>query len=134
MITKKKTKPKKITKPIKKKAAKKVISKKRVAKKNIKKTISKKKTIKPIKIKESEGKLIGRVIHFFDHIGVAVIKLNSGLRVKDKIQIVGGDIDFKQEIKSMQIDHVNIKKAKPKDEIGLRVSKKVRPGYRVFKI
>jgi hypothetical protein len=120
MVIKKKAKPKKVAKkPIKKK----VILKKK-----------QKKIVKKIKIKESDGKLIGRVIHFFDNIGVAVIKLNSGLTIGDKIQIVGGDIDFKQEVKSMQIEHEKIKRAKPKDEIGLKVSKKIRTGYRVFKI
>lgn len=134
MVTKKKTKPKKIaTRTSKKKVVKKKPTKK-VIKKEVKRVTPKKKIVKTIKIKESEGKLIGRVVHFFDHIGVAVIKLNSGLSVKDKIQIVGGDIDFKQEVKSMQVEHKNIKKAKPKDEIGLKISKKVRPGYRVFKI
>ena len=34
----------------------------------------------------------------------------------------------------MQIEHKAVKKAKPKNEIGLKVSKRVRPGYRVFKI
>ncbi len=34
----------------------------------------------------------------------------------------------------MQVEREKIKKAKPKDEIGLKVSKKVRAGYRVFKI
>ncbi len=135
MVTKKKKKTKKVAKkPAKKKVAKKKIAKKRIIKKKIKKATRQKKIVKSIKIKESEGKLIGRVVHFFDHIGVAVIKLNSGLSAKDKIQIVGGDIDFKQEVKSMQIEHRGIKKAKAKDEIGLKVSKKVRPGYRVFKI
>lgn len=135
MVIKKKTKPKKVTKkPIKKKAKKIVKRKKIVLKKKPKKAVIKKKTVKTVKIKESEGKLIGRIVHFFDNIGVAVVKLNSGLIVGDKIQIVGGDIDFKQEVKSMQIEHEKIKKAKPKDEIGLKISKKARAGYRVFKI
>jgi putative protease len=126
MVIKKKTKPKKITKkPIKGKA---------VVKKKVKKAAPKKKVVKKIKIKESDGKLIGRVVHFFDNINVAVIKLKSGLAIGDEIQIVGGDVDFKQEIKSMQMDHEKIQKAKPKDEIGLKVSKQVRAGYRVFKI
>jgi len=135
MVTKKKKKTKKVAKkPAKKKIVRKKAAKKRIIKKKARKPARKKKIVKAIKIKESDGKLIGRVVHYFDHIGVAVIKLTSGLAVKNKIQIVGGDIDFKQDVKSMQIEHGNIKKAKAKDEIGLKVGKKVRPGYRVFKI
>ncbi|MDD5621130.1 MAG: hypothetical protein PHS27_00835 [Candidatus Pacebacteria bacterium] len=135
MVIKKKKKPKKVAKkPAKKRIAKKKVAKRVIVRKKTRKPIRKKKIAKPVKIKESEGKPIGRVVHYFDHIGVAVIKLTSGLAVKNKIQIVGGDIDFKQEVKSMQIEHRSIKKAKAKDEIGLKIGKKVRPGYRVFKI
>ncbi|MBI5076820.1 hypothetical protein HZB94_00345 [Candidatus Falkowbacteria bacterium] len=79
-------------------------------------------------------KLIGRVVHFFDNIGVAVIALNAVLKVGDKIKIQGGDVDFEQEVQSMQIDRQPLDKAKKGQEVGMKVEQKVRDGYRVFKI
>ena len=82
-----------------------------------------------------EGKLIGRITHYFDKIGVAVIKLTSPLSVGDKIRIEGGEnTDFTQTVKSMESEHEKLKKAKKGDEIGLKVKEKVREGYKVYKL
>ena len=82
-----------------------------------------------------EGKLIGRVIHYFDRIGVAVISLDAPLKVGDTIRIVGGEsTDFTQEVGSMEIEHEKIKKAKKGQEVGLKVKEKVREGYKVYKV
>jgi len=82
-----------------------------------------------------EGKLIGRITHYFDKIGVAVIKLTLPLSVGDKIRIEGGEnTDFTQTVKSMESEHEKLKKAKKGDEIGLKVKEKVREGYKVYKL
>jgi putative protease len=82
-----------------------------------------------------EGKLIGKVTHYFDKIGVAVIALDDTLKVGDTIRIIGGlDTDFEQEVESMQIEHQPIQEAKKGDEIGLKVKEKVREGYKVYKL
>ena len=83
---------------------------------------------------KTEPKPIGVVSNYFDHIGVAAIKLDKALKVGDKIQIKGGEeTDFEMAIKSMQVHHDKIEKAKKGDEIGLKVKEKVRKGYKVFK-
>ena len=79
-----------------------------------------------------EAKPIGKVSHFFDNINVAVIKLSKGLKVGDKIKIVGGTTEFKQPVKSMQIEHDKVEKAKKGDAIGLKVKEKVRVNDKVF--
>ena len=82
-----------------------------------------------------EGKLIGRVVHYFDKIGVAVISLDAPLKVGDTIRIVGGEsTDFTQEVESMEIEHEKIKKAKKGQEVGLKVKEKVREGYKIYKV
>ena len=82
-----------------------------------------------------EGKLIGKVVHYFDKIGVAVIALDAPLKVGDTIRIVGGEsTDFTQEVGSMEIEHEKIKKAKKGQEVGLKVKEKVREGYKVYRI
>ena len=81
-----------------------------------------------------EGKLIGKVTHYFSKIGVAVIELSDTLKVGDTIRIVGGETDFNQVIESMEIEHQKIEIAKAGDLVGLKVSQKVRDGYKVYKI
>lgn len=82
-----------------------------------------------------EGKPIGKVVHYFDKIGVAVIQLESSLKTGETIRIAGGEAtDFTQEVDSMEVDHQKIKKAKKGDEVGLKVKEKVREGYKVYKI
>ena len=79
-------------------------------------------------------KKIGVVSNYFANIKVASIKLTSPLKVGDRIHIVGGeDTDFKQKIRSMQLEHKKIAKAKKGDEIGTKLNHKARKGYKVFK-
>lgn len=84
---------------------------------------------------KKEQKPIGEIVHFFDKIEVAVVRALSPMKVGDKIRIVGGeDTDFEQEIKSMQIDHEEVKSAKKGAEFGTKINEKVRDGYKVFKV
>ncbi|MCK4781809.1 hypothetical protein KAS79_02700 [Candidatus Parcubacteria bacterium] len=84
---------------------------------------------------DEQGKLIGKITHYFGHIEVAVIELTAGLKVGDTIRIVGGeDTDFEQKVKSMETEHKKIDKAKKGDSVGLKVKEKVREGYKVYKI
>jgi len=82
-----------------------------------------------------EGKLIGKVSHYFSKIGVAVIELSDSLSKGDTVRIVGGEeTDFEQTIDSMEMEHEKIEKAKKGDAIGTKVKEKVREGYKVFKV
>ena len=82
-----------------------------------------------------EGKLIGKVTHYFSNISVGVIALSAPLSQGDEVRIVGGEnTDFNQTVDSMQVDHKDVKKAKKGDSVGLKVSEKVREGYQVYKV
>ena len=81
-----------------------------------------------------EGKLIGRVTHYFSKISVAIVELTDTLKIGDKIKIKGGNTEFVQDVESMEMEHQKITEAKPGDVIGLKVSQKVREGYKVYKI
>ncbi len=84
---------------------------------------------------EKKEKPIGEITHYFSNIGVAVIKLSTGLAVGDTIRIVGGEnTDFEQKIDSMEIDCKRIKKAKKGASAGIKVKEKAREGYKVFKV
>lgn len=81
-------------------------------------------------------KKIGTVTHYYDKIGVAVIKLEKAdLKVGDKIKLILTDgSDFTQEVTSMQIEHAEIEIARAGDEFGLKVTKPVKPKTGVHKI
>lgn len=110
-----------------------------MAKKLIKKAVKKpaKKVVRKIApIKAAvEGKLIGKITHYFSNIEVTVINLLSPLKVGDTIRIIGGqETDFEQEVGSLQIDHEEVKSAKKGDSVGMKVDEKVHEGYKVYKI
>lgn len=78
------------------------------------------------------GKKVGSIAHFFDKISVGIIKLEDTLKVGDTIQIKGNATDFEQEVSEMQYDHQNIDSAKKGQEVGIKVTDKVREGDEVF--
>jgi len=79
-------------------------------------------------------KEIGTITHYFGNIQVAVIELSDTLKEGDTIRIVGGvDTDFEQKVESMEVEHEKVKEAKKGDSIGLKVTGKVREGYKVYR-
>ncbi len=79
-----------------------------------------------------EGKKVGKITHYFNKIGVAVIELEDNLKEGDKIKIKGSNTDFDQPVKSMQIEHEKIEEAKAGQAIGMKVAEPVREGDEVF--
>jgi len=78
-------------------------------------------------------KEIGKVTHYYDKIGVAVVKLTDKVSVGDTIKIKRGDEEFEEEVKSMQVEHENIEKAKKGDEIAIKISQPTKEGAGVYK-
>jgi len=83
----------------------------------------------------SEEKLvnIGRVIHFYPRISVAIVELTSKLSVGDRIVIRGTTTNFEQTVESMQIQHKNVESAEAEQLIGLKVAQRVREKDIVYK-
>jgi putative protease len=78
---------------------------------------------------------IGKVTHYYDKIKVAIVELDAGLSVGDKIKFVrGGEDLFEQNVDSIQIEHNNIQSAQKGDIIGLRVDNEVKEGAEVYKL
>lgn len=87
------------------------------------------------KVAKTEGKLIGRITHYFSNIEVAVVELTAPLKIGEKIRVVGGqETDFEQEVSSMQIEHEEVKSGKKGDSVGMKIAEKVHEGYKVYKI
>ena len=76
---------------------------------------------------------VGRIVHFFSKINVAVIELKAPLSVGDTIAVKGPTTDFEQPVDSMQIEHKNVQRAEPGQSVGLRVEKRVRETDVVYK-
>ena len=78
---------------------------------------------------------VGKVTHYYDKIGVAILKLTDGeLKLGDQIKISKGDSEFTQTVTSMQIEHQPIEKAKKGDVIGLKVDQPVKENAEVYLI
>lgn len=77
---------------------------------------------------------IGSVSDFFSHPVVAGIELTAGVKVGDRIHILGHTTDMELTVDSMQIDNASVTEAKAGDAIGIKVSDRVRRGDKVFKI
>ena len=79
-------------------------------------------------------KPLGKVVHWFDKIGVAVLSLNGVLKVGDKVKVQKGEVEFEEEIGSMQVDHKPVKSAKKGDEVAVKLSQQAKEGTLIFKV
>lgn len=81
-----------------------------------------------------EGKQIGTVFNYFENIGVVAIELAGNIKLGDTLRFVGGDTDFIEVVDSIQINGKNLESAKKGDKIGMKISEKVRKGYKVYRV
>lgn len=78
-------------------------------------------------------KPIGKVVHFYDKLGVAIIDLeNGGLKVGDQVKFKRGDDEFTQTIDSLQVDHKDVDSVKKGDSFGVKVNQPTKPGTLVY--
>jgi len=76
--------------------------------------------------------LVGKVIHYYDKIGVAVIKLEKSLKVGDNVKFVHGENEFTQSIESMQLEHVQVESGKKGQEVAVKVDKETKSGTQLY--
>lgn len=81
-----------------------------------------------------EEKEIGKVTHYYGGVGVAIIKLSDILKVGDTLKFVRGDEEFEEKVESMQINREDVESAKKGDEVGVKVSQKIKEGTFVYKL
>ncbi len=83
----------------------------------------------------SSGEEIGEVISFFAVPSAAIIEIKQGtLKLGDTIWIRGHTTDLKQTVESMQSEHTVLTEAKAGQQVGIKVSSRVRRNDRVYKI
>src|SRR5258708_8298818 len=77
---------------------------------------------------------VGFVTHYYGHLSVAAIRLESGsLRVGDTIRILGHTSDFRQRVESMQIERQPVTEAGKRQGIGLKVTQHAPGNEEVYK-
>jgi putative protease len=81
-----------------------------------------------------EGTRIGEVTHYFGNISVAVISLTGTIQVGDMVHLLGPTTDFRQEVKSLQIEHEQVEQVGEGQEVAMKVARRVRPRDKVFKL
>ncbi|OGH47934.1 MAG: hypothetical protein A3A51_00340 [Candidatus Levybacteria bacterium RIFCSPLOWO2_01_FULL_39_10] len=79
-----------------------------------------------------EPKKLGVITHYYDKLGVGIVKLEQDLKVGDKLKFQGNKTDFEQIVEQMQFDHKDIEEATKGQEVGIKLDEKVRDGDEVF--
>lgn len=82
----------------------------------------------------SEGQEIGRVEDYFAKVGVIAVRLGQPLAVGDPIRVQGHTTNFGQRVKSMQVEHKAVERAKRGASVGIKVKKRCRKGDRLIKL
>lgn len=77
---------------------------------------------------------VGKITHYYDKVGVAVVELTGDLAVGDTIKISGHGREFTQEVGSMQIEHESVQTAKKGQTIGLKIDEKTKENDEVYKV
>jgi len=77
---------------------------------------------------------IGKVSAFFAKPVVAGITMSGTLKVGDTIHFVGHTTNLTLTVGSMQVNNVNVQEAKAGDEVGIKITDRVRIGDSVFKV
>lgn len=76
----------------------------------------------------ADAKRLGKVVHFFDKISVAVVALESDLKVGDKVHFLGPKTDFVQEIASMHVENQPVTEGMAGKEVAIKVDQPARKG------
>ena len=78
---------------------------------------------------------VGEVVKFFAKPSVAAIVItDDGLKTGEKIHFKGHTTDFVQEVASMQIDNQPVNEAAVGDDVGIKVTERVRPGDVAYRV
>lgn len=84
--------------------------------------------------KPKEPKPIGEVTHYYSGLGVAIVKFNKTVKKGIRVSFKGATTDFEETITSIQYEHKDIEAAKKGQEVGVKVSEKVREGDKVYEV
>jgi len=79
------------------------------------------------------NQLIGKVTHYYDKLGVAIIELKDTLKVGDAVKFVKGGEETGQTIDSIQIEKAPVDSASKGAVVGVKVNQLIKEGTEVYK-
>ncbi|MBM3231741.1 hypothetical protein FJZ28_05495 [Candidatus Peregrinibacteria bacterium] len=120
-----KAKKKKVTR-VKARKVKKVKATKKPAKKKLARKVSAREISRAAQA--VQARLIGKVVHYYDKIGVAIVDLNKPLRIGDTVLLKRGTSEEVQRVTSLQIEHIPVIDARKGDVVGMKVEKETPEG------
>ena len=77
------------------------------------------------------AKIIGTVTHYYAKLGVGIVKPKSPLTVGDTVKFSGHTTNFEQPVNEMQLNHKDVAAGKKGQEVGIKVTEKLRDGDNV---
>ena len=77
-------------------------------------------------------KQIGTVTHWYDKIGVAVVRLTGKVSKGDTLKVRKGEEEFEDSVASLQIDHKDVSSAGKGDDAAMKLSQHAKEGAAVF--
>lgn len=77
---------------------------------------------------------VGRVIHYYSHLSVAVLELRDHLKVGETVHFLGHTTDFTQRVNSMEINHHHVVVVNPGDHVALKVIESVREHDLIYRV
>lgn len=78
-------------------------------------------------------KPIGKVTHYYDKIGVGIIKLSAGIKLGEILRFKHKEDEFIQTVTSLQYSHKPVKSATKGKSVGVEVKQKVNEGDLVYR-
>lgn len=80
------------------------------------------------------NKQVGKISHYFDKIGVAVVEVEDTLSVGDQIKISGSGGEITMTVSSLQEEHKELQEAHKGQAVGMKVEQRVKEGDLVYKM
>ncbi len=77
--------------------------------------------------------MIGRVVHYYNKIGVGIIKLDQALTKGDVLYFKGHTTDFSQKVEDLEINHQKVESANIGEEVGIKLDQPVREHDLVYR-
>lgn len=78
---------------------------------------------------------VGIVTHYFSHLSVAVVELDTGsLQVGDTVRFIGHTTDHRQKIESLEVNHRSVAEVGRRQAFGMKVKAHVREHDVVYKV
>jgi putative protease len=78
---------------------------------------------------------VGIVTHYYTHLGVAIVRLETGvLHEGDTVRFKGHTSDFTQRVGSMEVNHMHINEVRAPQSFGMKVKDHARENDVIYRV